>query len=392
MKPYPKYKSANTKWIGEIPVHWINKRLKYFAKICNGKDYREVQVDEGGFPVYGTGGIFNYTSEFLYDKPSVLLGRKGTIDKPIFVTEPFWTSDTIYYTEIFSSVNPRFLFHLVNIIPFGFYTYGSAVPSMTKEHYDNMIFGYPPLPEQITIANFLDNKTTEIEQTIADKEQLITLYEEEKKALINEAVTKGLNKNVKLKNSGIDWLGDVPEHWEVQRLKYLANIKTGEKNTEDNEVEGQYPFFVRSQTIERISTYSFDGEAILTAGDGVGVAKVFHYINGKFDCHQRVYRISNFKEITGKYLFHYLQNNLYKEVMKINAKSTVDSLRLPMFQNFLTTIPPIKEQIQIVQYIETETYKINEKINITKQEIELLKEYKQALIFEAVTGKIDVRN
>ena len=75
MKPYPKYKSANTKWIGEIPVHWINKRLKYFAKICNGKDYREVQVDEGGFPVYGTGGIFNYTSEFLYDKPSVLLGR-----------------------------------------------------------------------------------------------------------------------------------------------------------------------------------------------------------------------------------------------------------------------------------------------------------------------------
>jgi type I restriction enzyme, S subunit len=390
MRTYHNYKRSGTNWVGEIPEHWIAKRLKYFAKICNGKDYREIQVEEGGFPVYGTGGIFNYASEYLYDKPSVLLGRKGTIDKPFFVNEPFWTSDTIYYTEIQTGVEPKFVYYLSRIIPFDFYTYGSAVPSMTKEHYDNMIFGYPPLQEQTSIANYLDNKTTEIDQTIADKEALINLFEEEKKALINEAVTKGLNPKIKLKPSGVDWLGDIPEHWEVKRLKYLSEIKTGEKNTEDNEVDGQYPFFVRSQTIERISTYSFDGEAILTAGDGVGVAKVFHYINGKFDYHQRVYRISHFKDVIGKYIFHYLENNLYKEVLKINAKSTVDSLRLPMFQNFMIAVPSIKEQVAIVQYIETETANINDKITLVKQEIELLKEYRQALIFEAVTGKICV--
>lgn len=108
------------------------------------------------------------------------------------------------------------------------------------------------------------------------------------------------------KNSGLEWIGEIPEHWDVKRLKYLSSIKTGEKNTEDKVENGKYPFFVRSQIPEKINSYSFDGEAILIAGDGVGVGKVYHYINGKFDYHQRVYKFSNFKYIDGKLLYYFL--------------------------------------------------------------------------------------
>ena len=103
------------------------------------------------------------------------------------------------------------------------------------------------------------------------------------------------------KDSGIDWLGKIPSHWEIKRLRFLCSVKTGEKDTIDKIDSGEYPFFVRSQTIERIDTYSFDEEAVLTAGDGVGVGKVFHYIDGKFDYHQRVYKFSHFKEVLGKF-------------------------------------------------------------------------------------------
>src|SRR5690606_13105368 len=123
-------------WIGEIPEHWISRRLRYFARICNGRDYRHIEVEEGGYPVYGTGGIFKRCSDYLHNKPSVLLGRKGTVDKPLFVEEPFWTSDTIYFTDIRDDIDPKYFYYLTTQIPFGFYIYGSAVPSMTKEDYD----------------------------------------------------------------------------------------------------------------------------------------------------------------------------------------------------------------------------------------------------------------
>lgn len=114
------------------------------------------------------------------------------------------------------------------------------------------------------------------------------------------------------KPSGVQWLGDVPTHWEAQRLRSLANIKTGGRDTVNRRDDGEYPFFVRSQTIERIDTWSFDGEAVLTAGDGVGVGKVFHYINGKFHYHQCVYKFSDFRDVLGKFFFHYPYEQRWK--------------------------------------------------------------------------------
>ncbi|WEI18476.1 restriction endonuclease subunit S [Acinetobacter proteolyticus] len=141
------------------------------------------------------------------------------------------------------------------------------------------------------------------------------------------------------KDSGVQWLGNIPNDWGIKRLKFLSSIKTGDKNTEDKNDEGIYPFFVRSQIPEKINTYSFDGEAILTAGDGAGVGKVYHYINGKFDYHQRVYKFSNFKSVIGKFIYYYLLSNFYNVAILGTAKSTVDSLRLPLIQDFNITYP-----------------------------------------------------
>lgn len=393
MKKYESYKDSGIEWIGKIPEHWNVKKLKFIAKICNGQDQKSVLDENGQYPVYGSGGIFGYANNYLYDQPSVLLGRKGTIDKPQYAIQPFWTVDTSYFTKIKEGFSPRLFFYLSTTINFEMYKYGSAIPSMTQGHLNEIKFALPKtLKEQIQIANYLDHKTTQIDNLIAKKEQFITLLQEERTAVINQAVTKGLDPKMKMKDSGIEWLGEIPEHWEVKRMRFLCDITTGGKDTENREEDGKYPFFVRSQTIEKISTYSFDGEAILTAGDGVGVCKVWHYANEKFDFHQRVYMMSNFKQILGKYLFYYLKQNFGKEVMKLSAKSTVDSLRRPMFQNFMVSFGTLEEQQQIITEIENEELRINSIISKTQQEIELLKEYKTALISEVVTGKVDVRN
>jgi type I restriction enzyme, S subunit len=409
MKTYDSYKDSSIQWIGEIPEHWEVKKLGYISEMIVPMRDKPKELDgpipwlriedfEGKY-VENSKSNQGVTEEVIKEMNlkvlpigTVLCSCSCAMGIAAIVTKPLITNQTFIGIVPSRKLDSSFLYYTIQSAKqyLDIISTGAIQTYLSRESFEKLGICNPSISEQTTIANYLDTKTIEIDQIITDKEALINLYEEEKKALINEAVTKGLNGSVEMKPCGVEWLSEIPKHWEVKRLKYLAEIKTGEKNTENNEEDGLYPFFVRSQTIERISTYSFDGEAILTAGDGVGVAKVFHYINGKFDYHQRVYRISHFKEIIGKFLFHYLENNLYKEVLKINAKSTVDSLRLPMFQNFMVAIPPISEQTAIVRHIETETTKINDKINLIKQEIELLKEYRQALIFEAVTGKIRV--
>ncbi|AXC73827.1 restriction endonuclease subunit S [Salmonella enterica] len=186
------------------------------------------------------------------------------------------------------------------------------------------------------------------------------------------------------KDSDIEWLGRIPHGWGITRLKFLCSICTGEKDTVDREDDGIYPFFVRSETVERISSYSYDGEAILTAGDGA-IGKIFHYINGKFDFHQRVYKFSDFRGVHGRFLFYYISNNLEKEVVKLSARTTVDSLRLPMLQNFIVSLPSIHEQITIARYLDDEVAKIDLMIAKQKRVIELLVEKRSVAISHFVT-------
>lgn len=186
------------------------------------------------------------------------------------------------------------------------------------------------------------------------------------------------------KNSGVEWLGLVPRDWTLRRLKFLCDVRTGDKDTVNREHSGKYPFFVRSETVESISTFSFDGEAVLTAGDGA-IGKIFHYINGRFDFHQRVYKFSNFKNVDGKFFYYYISNNLAEEVVTLSAKTTVDSLRLPMLQNFVYAFPNLEQQRVIAEFLDFEITRIDRLIAQQQRLIELLKEKRQTEISHAVT-------
>ena len=170
----------------------------------------------------------------------------------------------------------------------------------------------------------------------------------------------------------------------------MCDFDTGNKDTVNAIDDGKYPLFVRSPNIEGINEYTHDCEAVLTAGDGAGVGKVFHYYVGKFCFHQRVYMFNNFREVSGKYFYLYFLSLFHNVALDGSAKSTVDSLRRSMISNFMFVIPKTNEQEYIVEYIEKVTDAIDLSINSFKNQIERLKEYKTILINQAVTGKIKV--
>ncbi|EAL3898924.1 restriction endonuclease subunit S [Campylobacter lari] len=182
------FKDSGIEYLGEIPQHWEIRKLKYLATIYNGKDQSYITSDDGIFPIYGSGGIIGKTHQFLYDKQSVLLGRKGTIDKPLFVEIPFWTIDTMFYTKISCSTYPKYFYYLCLTIDFKTYISGSAIPSMTQSDLIEIIFPFAPLKEQEQIANFLDEKCGKIDLLIEKTEKQIKLIKEYKTTLINQAI------------------------------------------------------------------------------------------------------------------------------------------------------------------------------------------------------------
>jgi type I restriction enzyme S subunit len=179
-------------------------------------------------------------------------------------------------------------------------------------------------------------------------------------------------------------VGVIPEEWEVDRARNLASITTGTRNTQDKIEGGAYPFFVRSSHVERINTWAFDGEAVLTAGDGVGTGKVFHYINGKFDFHQRVYKISNFSERLDGYFFYlFFSVRFYERIMSMTAKSSVDSVRMEMIADMEVPLPPIHEQ----RAISTALSNVDALISSLNKLIAKKHDIKQAAMHQLLTGK-----
>lgn len=161
-----------------------------------------------------------------------------------------------------------------------------------------------------------------------------------------------MNPSVKVGQVQTD-LGLIPMDWNITRIDAHCSIKTGSRNTQDKVEGGAYPFYVRSQQVERINSYSYDGEAVLTAGDGVGTGKVFHYINGKFDVHQRVYRISDFSDhLHGRYFFYQFSTRFYERIMSMTAKSSVDSVRMEMIAGMQIPLPPVHEQVAIASALD----------------------------------------
>jgi len=216
---------------------------------------------------------------------------------------------------------------------------------------------------------------TSIAAALSDADALITSLENliEKKRAIKQGAMQELLRP--------------KEGWKIEPIKNIAEISTGAKNTQDKLDEGIYPFFVRSQNIERINSYSYDGEAVLVAGDGVGTGKVVHYFNGKFDFHQRVYKISHFQEkLVGFYFYLYFKNNFYNRIMQMTAKSSVDSVRLEMISEMIIPFPSIAEQTHIATILG----EMDHEISLIEQKLSKYKMLKQGMMQELLTGKIRV--
>ena len=189
LNPDVPLKDSGVEWIGQVPEHWEVKKIKAFAKINNGLDYKTVIAEEG-YPVYGSGGQFAYANTYLYDGEAVLLGRKGTIDKPLYINDKFWTVDTMFYSVCNNKVSTKFFYYCCcSIIPFQYYSTSTALPSMTQSDILNHKVTFPLLKEQYQIADYLDIQTAKIDQAITLKTAHIEKLKEYKSVLINDVVT-----------------------------------------------------------------------------------------------------------------------------------------------------------------------------------------------------------
>lgn len=407
---YPEYKDSGVEWLGEVPGHWGIRKIRWLCQIKKrisgelghdvlsitqqGIKIKDIESNDGQISMDYSKYQFVEIGDFAMNHMDLLTGYVDISD--VFgVTSPDYRVFSIRNKEDSYDRYVLYLFQIgyKNKI---FYAFGQGSSQFGRwrlptEQFNDFFFPLPPIEEQQAIAAFLDRETEKIDALIAEQQRLVELLAEKRQAVISYAVTRGLNPNVPMKDSGIEWLDEVPKHWEIKRLKFLCDVQTGDKDTINAIDNGEYPFFVRSQTVEKINSFTFDCEAVLTAGDGAGVGKIFHYVNDKFDFHQRVYMMNNFRFVTGSFFFRYLAATFHKVALNGGAKSTVDSLRMPLFMNFEVTVPPITEQSEIIDFLDDEIIKFDALTTEANRAIALFQERRSALISAAVTGKIDVR-
>ena len=349
---------------------WKEYKLKNLCEIGNGKDYKH--LSSGNIPLYGSGGYMTSVDDFLYDGESVCIGRKGTIDKPIFLTGKFWTVDTLFYTHSFNNCLPKFLYLIFQKINWYKYNEAGGIPSLSKTTIGEINVFAPvgkkgELKEQQKIADCLSSLDELIEATT----QKVETLKEHKKGLM-QRLFPAEGKNVPdLRFPEFQGM----KEWERKIIQDICNITTGNKNTQDKKDNGIYPFFVRSQKIERIDSWSFDGEAILTAGDGVGVGKIFHYYVGKMGVHQRVYLLYDI-QCNSKYLYYFFSEFFYERVKKMSAKNSVDSVRKDMISDMPLLLPSPHEQQKIADCLSS----LDDLIEATSRKVEILKEHKKGLM------------
>jgi len=249
----------------------------------------------------------------------------------------------------------------------------------------------PPLEEQRAIADYLDRETARIDTLIEEQQHLIEMLRERRESTIRSALLSGLDA-AETAASGVELLGTIPKHWRMVPTRYLCAITTGSEDSGNATDDGDFPFYVRGREVLRIDHYSFDGEAVMTPGDGQGgTGKVFHYFKGKFEAHQRVYVFKDFAGVSGWYFYYFLSTFLRPVALAGSNTVTMESLRRPLLANFKIAVPPLDEQRRITAYLDDQTAKIDMLIAEAERFIELARERRSALVTAAVTGQIDVR-
>jgi len=424
---YKSYKSSKTLWLDKIPEHWQETDLrmlfadnkekniglveKNLLSLSYGKLKRKdidnttglVPASFEGYQIIGEGYIVLRFTDLQNDKKSLRVGyanERGIITSAYIGLAPKIGLNSKYY---------YYLLHFLDKFKYYYNLGGGVRQSLSYKDFGRETILVPDEPEQTTIAKFLDYKTEKINRFIKKKKQLIKLLNEQKAAIINQAVTKGLDPNVPMKDSGIEWLGEIPEHWEVKKLKFATNLLRGKftprPRNDPKYYDGKYPFIQTgnlTSTSKYIETYNQTLNEL-----GRDVSKEFPIntvvmsvaaniadvaiLNFKACFPDSVIGFYPFKETDTDFLFYQLKN-LRAEFYKIAIKSTQYNLNVDRVKNVKIFLPKLPEQKAIVSHIETETQTIDKTIDTIQKEITLVEEYKTALIAEAVTGKIDVRD
>lgn len=406
-----KMKPSGVDWIGDVPEGWGVVRVKYTGWYRNGLTYAPDDVcdeDEGVLVLRSSniqGGKLDYADSVYVNKTIprelmtrvddiVICSRNGSSDligkNAIVNDKQVMTFGAFMMTYRVESYFPRFAYWMLNSCVFKYYRSlfaTSTVNQLTGADFGNITVPVPPLDEQKRIAAKLDRLCGRVDELAENIKGEIAALQEYRKSLITECVTKGLNPKAKMKPSGVDWIGDIPETRTLMRLRYLVSITTGDHDTQDADETGEYPLYVRSPIVERSQRYTFEGPGVLMAGDGAGAGRIFHLVDGKYAVHQRVYRLYNFSEIDQKFLWLWLQSFFPIVMDHGSAQSTVPSVRLPMLKNLIVALPTMEEQREIAAFLDKRCAVIDAKIAERQRQLEKLGEYRSSVIYEYVTGK-----
>ena len=408
-------KESSIDWIGQIPEEWEVTKLKYVLLISNGKDYKDIEVEEGGYPVIGSGGVFARSRDYMYDGDVVLLGRKGTIDKPLFYSGKFWTVDTMFYSTALNGNNIKFMYYSSLLIPFSYYSTATALPSMTQSDLNNHVLCLPSISEQQKIADFLDKKTAQLDKVKALLEEQIQKLKDYRASLIYETVTKGLDKNVPMKDSGIDWIGQVPQGWGVSKLKFILekgsnSIKVGpfgsslsgdairssgkwvynQRNVLDNNFT-ETDFYISEAKCKELKNFSVSsGDILLTNRGTIGRVAIVpkKYCEGII--HPCLMKFKVDSKIVLPKLIKYLFNDipLVREQLNFLSNSTtIDVIYSYNLKNIIIPTIPIEEQYSILEVLDRQTSDVDSLIKIKQKQIENINKQRQTLIYDYVTGK-----
>jgi type I restriction enzyme S subunit len=406
---YVEYKDSGEGWLGEVPKEWEVVRLKHIfkekkithnAKLhCGSISFGVVVYKDDDKVPLSTKASYQEVleGEYLinplnlnYDLKSLRIALSKlnvVVSSGYIVIKNHVKIDKSYYKWLLHRYDVAYMKLL-----------GSGVrQTINFNNIANSLLPYPSFEEQSAIANFLDQKTVNIDKAIAQKEKLITLLKERKQILIQNAVTKGLDPNVKLEDTGVEWIGEIPEHWEVKKLKYVLSLKSEKILSKDSDLS-----YIGMENIE-----SWTGKHISTISETDGLSNYFNegcILFGKLRPYLAKVYLTKQKGICSTELLVYKTKNhdvryFHKLMLSYAFVNLVDSStygsKMPRASaewigNQLIPIPLLKEQNEITTYIELQLKKIEESIGLNQQQIEKLKEYKTTLINSAVTGKIKV--
>ena len=437
MKKYDNYKDSGIEWIGEIPEHWNINRLRNIAdsiKTGSTPPSEEIQYFEPkDINWYGPG---DFDDLILYDAKRkisnlsikenkcrlfppnsiLLIGIGATVGKVGIVSEASTSNQQINAIILKNEYNPKYYTYFISTIKDIIVMEASSatLPIFNQTQTKNIVLPVPEIFEQTTIANYLDHKTTQIDTLIFKKQQFITLLQEERTAVINQAVTKGLDPKVKMKDSGIEWLGEIPEHWKLMRVGSLSQCITGFAFKSDNFSFENGIKIVRGDNVtenslrwgdktrywneysEVLDRFQLQKNDIVIGMDGSKVGKNYAYVEEKdlpLLLVQRVARIRSNSELIAKWIHFNIGTYNFKYYINLSKTDpAIPHITLKNITSYPICIPDINELNLIIEKLNSKLEKLDETLKKSKQEIELLKEYKTALISEVVTGKVDVRD